>query len=110
MQGNIVQVFVEGHEVSLDQELLAEPSFEARTSRGNRYLVEIQPKSFGRLNWNVTQLESVGTDSEILVGRVSARIPIFARRPAAFRFMKSRSPLDSGSQNDLLIAVQSLTD
>ena len=110
MQGNVVTLFVGGHEVSLDHDLFFEQSFEAVTSRGNRYLVERYDDGSRALVWQVTQIAKPVESLHEHVGRVTGWTSLFRRRPTSFQFVKDHSPVDSGSQSNLLNAVQSLTD
>ena len=110
MQGNVVRLIVGGHEVSLDHDLFSEQSFEAVTGRGNRYLVERDDDGSQPAVWQVTQIANAEASVHEHVGRVTGRTRLLMRHPTSYQFMKDRSPLDSGSQSNLLNAVQSLTD
>ena len=110
MQGNIIGVFVDGSEVSVDRDLTGEMSFEVVTSRDNRYRVVREPGDAHSFNWTVSQIVKSGAKVEIAAGRVTGVRSLFARNPTSFSYISAHNILDSGNQNDFLNAIQSLTD
>ena len=109
MQGNIVSITVDGVEVVRDFDLPSVQHFEAVTSTGNRYVVERDSSQMWTTTWDVIEVSPGSIPSQKHIGKVSSPRS-FLGPSKQYRFALDHGFLDSGIQNDLWNAVQSLTD
>jgi hypothetical protein len=99
---NIVSVMVGGVEVSDDFDLDKEPSFEAMTDAGNRYLVRlVTPAGKKPRTWEVFKISH--GEPLVEIGRVHRQV-----WSSVYQFTAANSYVPAGSQGNLWNAVQSL--